>query len=61
MQKNPRNSSSDSQAPTMPPSKADAAALEFERRLQILECGRRTGASGLFRALAEAHAELAKR
>ncbi len=41
----------DREAPTMPPSKADADAAEFERRLKALE---KRSNSGMFRVLAEA-------
>lgn len=44
---------------TKPPTTADSQALEFAKRLALVDGRRRTGTSGLLRALAEAHAELA--
>jgi len=46
-------------ATTKPPTTADQAALEYARRLATIDGRRRAGTSGLLRALAEAHAELA--
>lgn len=45
-----------SDRPTMPPASADARADEFAARLAKLEATRPKTKSGLFRALAEAHA-----
>jgi hypothetical protein len=43
---------------TKPPTSADTAALEYAKRLAAIDGKRRTGTSGLLRALAEGHAEL---
>jgi len=43
---------------TKPPTTADASALEYARRLAVIDGKRRNGTSGLLRALAEADAEL---
>lgn len=46
---------------TKPPTSEDVAAFEYAKRLAAIEGQRRTGTSGLFRALGEGLAEQAKK